>query len=392
MKTVNDVTILFVDDEADLLNSLRRFLRREPYHTLFANSASTAMEILATQPVDIVVSDLRMPDMDGLTLLREIKKDYPEIIRLILSASRDIGQTIDAINFGEVYRFISKPLDPEPFKRIILEVIDYHLLLSNRQEMMAEIERRLLHASPPQGLAGAEIAALMISAGHLGGDFAEYFVYDDRHLDILVGDVMGKGIQSALVAASIKHQFAKSLAEYDCGITPKMSCPHNLAYDITKISQVVSGVQAMCIESLLELEIFATLNFARFDLVAGQMSLVDCGHLPVLHFQAKTGACALLKGENLPLGIVKEQTYQVTTADLEPEDVLLFYTDGVTETQSTSGEMYGTQRLAEQVQACHHLPLEALTDAIRAEVATFSGRDQFDDDLTCVAVRIEATK
>lgn len=388
MKTVNDVTILFVDDEPDLLNSLRRFLRKASYQTLFSGTGDEAMKIMDAQPVDIVVSDLRMPGMDGLTLLSKVKARHPEVIRLILSATRDVEQTIEAINTGEVYRFISKPLDPEPFKRIIRDTVDYHLLKIERHETMAEIEKRLLQSNPPQCLSGATISSLMIPAAHLAGDFAEYFVYDDSHLDILIGDVMGKGIQSALVGASIKQLFSKSLALHDCVVTPRVSCP-NLNYYISKIDLVMSGVHDMCIESLMELEMFATLCYVRLDLEIGKMGIVDCGHLPTIHYQFKKKGCTFIKGDNHPLGFVSHQNYKVITTDIKQGDLLLFYSDGVTEAHSPSGEMFELERLADIVAKYHHLPPEDLLEIIRVEVAAFSGSERFNDDFTCVAVCIE---
>ena len=156
MKTARDITILFVDDEPDLISSLRRFLLKEPYQKLFAASGREAMEILATQSVDIVVSDLRMPEMDGMSLLAKVKAAYPEIIRLILSANQDLAQAVEAINTGEVYRYISKPLNPSTFKDILKAVAEYHLLLIGRQETMTEIEKRLLQAPPPQRTRGSK--------------------------------------------------------------------------------------------------------------------------------------------------------------------------------------------------------------------------------------------
>ncbi|MBI9086122.1 MAG: SpoIIE family protein phosphatase [Desulfobacterales bacterium] len=389
MKSASDVSILFVDDEPYMLSSLRRFLRKEPYQSLFADSGRQALDILATQPIDIIVSDLRMPEMDGLSLLKRVKSDHPGVLRLILSATRDMEHTIAAINTGEVYRFMGKPLDPEVFKRVLRDTVDHHLLIAGRRETMAEIEKRLLQSCPPRDLYGADIAALMIPSGQLNGDFADYFVYSPQQVDILVGDVMGKGVQSALVAAAIKHQFAKSLAVFDCHVTPRMSCPH-LSHDNAHFAKVVSGVQAACIEDLLELEMFCTLDFARLDLLTGRLHLFDLGHCPVIHFHAETGDFTLLKSNNMALGMVKEPEYHAVTASVNPGDALLFHTDGVTETQSVAGEMFGVERLAEKVRANHHLPAAQLIETIRTEVAVFSGRGRFDDDFTCIAVRIES--
>jgi DNA-binding NtrC family response regulator len=131
MKTISDIIILFVDDEPDVLSALGRFLRKEPYRVVFAESGAKALEILASLPVAIIVSDLRMPEMDGLTLLNEAKARYPETERLILSATSDMDKIIAAIDSGDVFRFIQKPLEPEPFKQIIRDAVDIYLLKAN---------------------------------------------------------------------------------------------------------------------------------------------------------------------------------------------------------------------------------------------------------------------
>jgi DNA-binding NtrC family response regulator len=131
MESISDIVFLFVDDEPDVLSSLRRFLHREPYRMMFAESGLKALEIMALQPVAIIVSDLRMPEMDGLSLLKEVKARFPDTERLILSATSDMDQIIDAIDSGDVFRFIQKPLEPVSFKEIIREAVDIYLLKKN---------------------------------------------------------------------------------------------------------------------------------------------------------------------------------------------------------------------------------------------------------------------
>ncbi len=128
MKSIADIVVLFVDDEPDVLSSLSRFLRKEPYRKMFAESGLKALEILAVQPVAIIVSDLRMPEMNGLALLDKVKASFPEIERLILSATSDMDQIVDAINSGDVFRFIQKPLEPVSFKQIVRDAVDVFLL------------------------------------------------------------------------------------------------------------------------------------------------------------------------------------------------------------------------------------------------------------------------
>jgi phosphoserine phosphatase RsbU/P len=243
-----------------------------------------------------------------------------------------------------------------------------------QKEFEAQIEKRLLQTQPPQSLPQADLASIMIPASHLAGDFVDFLVYDERHVDILLGDAMGKGVQSALIAAGLQHLFAKSLARCGCGVTTRMSCSSQ-PNDITKLSRVIDEVHAMCIRNLLEMNIFATLCYARLDLYAGQMALVDCSHTPTIHFQAKTGNCIFHKNDNLPLGLAEEQHYGVVTVPLQPGDVILFYSDGVMEAQSIHGEPFGPQRLADAVREFHHLASSGLTKNIRDRVAAFSGSE-----------------
>ncbi len=110
MMNANRMVILFVDDERSILHAIRRLLIHAPYETLFAQSGEAALSLLAKQPVDIVVADLHMPGMDGVALLRGVRERYPDVLRLVLSASVDSDLILDAINSGEVYRFVDKPI------------------------------------------------------------------------------------------------------------------------------------------------------------------------------------------------------------------------------------------------------------------------------------------
>jgi len=115
-----NITILFVDDDRSILHSLRRNLIRDSFASLFSQSGKEALEVLATRHVDVIVADLRMPEMDGIQLLQVVRQQYPEIVRLVLSASSDIDRILDTINKGEVFRFIVKPVDDlEQFRRTL---------------------------------------------------------------------------------------------------------------------------------------------------------------------------------------------------------------------------------------------------------------------------------
>jgi response regulator RpfG family c-di-GMP phosphodiesterase len=117
--------LLLVDDEENILRSLRRTLRKEPYEIFTANSGDEALALLNNQKFDLVISDARMPGMDGPTLLAEVRKNWPWCIRILLTGYTDIDSTINAINDGQIYRYISKPWDDEELKLVIRQALEF---------------------------------------------------------------------------------------------------------------------------------------------------------------------------------------------------------------------------------------------------------------------------
>jgi diguanylate cyclase (GGDEF)-like protein/PAS domain S-box-containing protein len=118
-------SLLLVDDEPNILNALKRLLRREGYQILTAESGAQALELLARQPVQVIVSDHRMPGMTGVDFLSRVRDLYPQTRRIILSGYSDIGTLTDAINRGAVWKFISKPWEDDALKADIKHAFDH---------------------------------------------------------------------------------------------------------------------------------------------------------------------------------------------------------------------------------------------------------------------------
>lgn len=138
--------ILFVDDEKEILSSIKRQLRKEEFSIQTALSGEEALELLKNEIFSVVISDERMPDISGLDLMKKIKKLYPETIRIILSGYADSQTIIDSINQGEIFRFISKPWSYKDLKKSINKALEkWKINQSNRHFMESIIEenRRL---------------------------------------------------------------------------------------------------------------------------------------------------------------------------------------------------------------------------------------------------------
>ena len=122
--TERATTILCVDDEPEVLEGLRRTLRRQPYRLLTATSAAEALQTIAAEPVDVIVSDIDMPGTNGLELVARIRREHPEIVRLLLTGDASLEAALTAINQGEVHRFLTKPWDKDQLRRTLHEAVE----------------------------------------------------------------------------------------------------------------------------------------------------------------------------------------------------------------------------------------------------------------------------
>ena len=136
---VNDAppVVLCVDDEPAILSSLRRLLRPKGYKVLMAEGGQAGLELLANEPVDLVVSDMRMPEMDGAQFLEQVRLRWPEVIRILLTGYADVSSTIAAINRGEIHRYISKPWDDQNMLLVIEDGLRRGRLERENQRLQA---------------------------------------------------------------------------------------------------------------------------------------------------------------------------------------------------------------------------------------------------------------
>ena len=133
--------ILVVDDEPDVVQSVKDLLRLD-YDVYGAIRAADGLKILEENPIDVVMSDQRMPEMTGVEFLKHVRDPHPDATRLLFTGYADIHAVIDAINQGNVYRYIQKPWDPDELQTIIREACERHDLIVQRKELMAELERK----------------------------------------------------------------------------------------------------------------------------------------------------------------------------------------------------------------------------------------------------------
>ncbi|MES2822890.1 MAG: HD domain-containing phosphohydrolase [Pseudomonadota bacterium] len=129
-------SILFVDDEENVLTSLRRLMRKQPVNSFFATSAQAGLELLATQHIDVIISDMRMPNMDGAEFLARCKEQWPNTVRILLTGHSDITATIKALNKGGIYRYLNKPWDDDELVAAIMRGLQITQLEKEKAELL----------------------------------------------------------------------------------------------------------------------------------------------------------------------------------------------------------------------------------------------------------------
>lgn len=134
--------VLFVDDEPSILSALRRLFRPLGYKVLLAEGGEAGLALLASEPVDLVISDMRMPQMDGVQFLEQVRERWPQIGRMLLTGYADISSTIGAINRGEIHRYIAKPWDDHDIQLCVADGLKRQRLEEENRHLSALTQRQ----------------------------------------------------------------------------------------------------------------------------------------------------------------------------------------------------------------------------------------------------------
>lgn len=384
------IKILSVDDELDLEVLLTQYFRRQirkgEYEFVFAHNGLEALQkMLETPDIDIILSDINMPEMDGLTLLGKIKElKNPALKCIMVSAYGDMGNIRSAMNKG-AFDFATKPIDLEDLDRSIRKAaeevtfirksVQEHSQLESLKNDLAiagEIQQAILpRCFPPfpELVEDVDIYASMTPAKDVGGDFFDLFQIDKDRFGFVIADVSGKGVPAALFMAVSRTL----LRATGLGGFTSAEC---LSY-VNKL---------LCKESLESM--FVTGIYGIYDCRTGLIDYTNAGHLPpyLLH---KEGKVEMVKVEtNFVMGVFEDINYQSGKIQLAPEDTLVLYTDGVTEAFNSREEQFGFRRLEDTLQGLSEVKkARDLLNGITGRVADFSeGRSQ-SDDITLMVIR-----
>ena len=293
----------------------------------------------------IGVFDLESPELSAFT------KEHKELLTLLAS------QAAVAIDNARLYEEVRRNE----------ERIEKELRFAQR------VQVALLPTELPKAVEGVDVAGRFEPARELGGDIHDFLVPEANTLVVAVGDVSGKGAPAALYGA-----FAAELVR-------SRTLRRRFTPDRFRVAGVLEAMNTILHERQLE-EYYCTLCYAFFDLQQRSLTMSNSGLPYPVHCTA--GACGYIELPGVPLGSFPGITYDEVTIPLQPNDVFVFCTDGITEAMNEAGTEFGARRLSAVVH--QHLDSSArdIVDAIFEAVAEFTGAGPHADDMTAVAVKI----
>jgi len=382
----NGVKILVVDDESDMepmiRQKFRRHIREKAFNFEFAFNGIEALEKIAEFPeIGIVLSDINMPGMDGLTLLTKLKElKKPGLKTVIVSAYGDMDNIRTAMNRG-AFDFITKPVNFDDLEITINKTLgeilsirgwliehDQLVSIQNDLNISREIQQAILpKVFPPfPHEPSFDIYASMVAANEVGGDFYDFFMIDDQRLGFVIGDVSGKGISAAIFMA-VSRTLIRATGLKGDSVSECMEYVNNL----------------LCTESVSSM--FVTVFYGILNTQTGEIDYVNAGHNPP-YILSSNGIQQVEMTNGLALGVLNDFSFQSKKIQLKKGDQLLLYTDGVVEAFDLGETAYGEEKFENFLHQSLNLPVETILKKLFADVADFVNGAPQSDDITLLGI------
>jgi len=325
---------------------------------------STSLVYLYIFPLGVGAILLRKEVSYSLIPLCILFHDYwsPRIIHPVL---RIFDNLLALLCFSFVVYFIQRYIEQRELLGKTIQQQRDDLLQDVK--LAAQVQRLFLPSGKP-AIDGLEIAGMMHPARGVGGDYYDYIPIDAHTIQVVIADVAGKGVPAALLMSATA-----------AAMRLEANRDRNMLRQVERLNTEIGAVS--------DPERYVTLLVAEIDTHKRTLHYVNCGHNPALLFRAETGTLTRMNSSCPPIGLSPEEICELASADLMAGDMLVFYTDGVTEAENRLGEEFGTERLSAVVQRGSSLSAEGLMIDIFNSAAEFCSEVGFNDDVTILVVK-----
>lgn len=389
---VKTTKVLVVDDEpaleALMRQKFRNKIKAKEIEFSFAYNGVQALDLIDQhQDIGIVITDINMPEMDGLTLLAELKK-RPRIFRsIVISAYGDMENIRTAMNLG-ASDFITKPIDLkdlektleklcEQYNSLIAGMAEEHEVIEHQKELEVakNIQKSFIpHDFNPQPYSDhVDIYGKIYPNDDVSGDFFDFFPIGTDKVGFVIADVSGKGVPAALFMVMSKTLMRSTALSNPSPTACIREVSHYLCYNN---------------ESMM----FVTAFYGILNTTTGELSYCDAGHLPPYHLSADGSLKKISKEGGIALGILddfeQEKTlYSEKTIQLKKGDSFILYSDGITEAFNKDRQIYPKESLEEIIRNYGKGPFPEFTEKVKESVDKFTVGSTLFDDITLLCLR-----
>jgi phosphoserine phosphatase RsbU/P len=365
--------ILVVDDEAGMVRAVERVLGGA-YEVVGSHSSPDALTIARRFDPDLVILDVRMPEIDGFELMARLKAELPGIDIIVMTGSLDdLDQKLIRAIRGRAFYFIQKPFDREVLQTLVERCLELRWRRIEGRQHVDRLERELADARafqrgllplPDMVIDGVAVSCRYQPCVELGGDLCDYVSIGARRIALVVADVMGHGVSAAMLTGVVKSAFRASSPD---GYEPR-----------AMVQRLWHNMDAFGSER------FVTLVAAVISLDERSIEYVNAGHPAALLVASGGGVTSLSSTGPLVSPALRDCTWEQRRAAFSPGDLLLLYTDGVDEALGSDDDC-GEKAILELLR--QRAPSDpALLDAVLVHIEERSGGRPHPDDLTLLSV------
>lgn len=396
MDTTLGGRILIVDDNELNRDMLARRLAKRGYETTMAESGEEALSRIAEEQFDLVLLDIEMPGMDGFQVLDKFREthsasDLPVIMATARSDSKDI---VEALN-REANDYVTKPLDFP----VVLARVHAQLSVKRSRDALARAHDRMkkdldaaarfqhsLLPEPTVDSGNVLFAWRYRPCTELGGDALNIFTIDEHHVGFYLLDVSGHGVPASLLSVSVAHSLTPGTTPASVVASTKEGTGQ---CEVATPAEVATRLNDLFPMGSNDGHYF-TLAYAVLNQAESTLRLITAGQPAPFQLHAD-GEGQAIKTRNMPIGLFPETAYEDKVIEVRQGDRIYLYSDGLVEAADADGVEFGQKRLAETFRSAAGLTLDESLGHVIQAAEDWQGGQDFEDDLSIIAVEIEET-